>query len=33
VQSLAATNAMRCNSLDRTVALVDGWLERNRATV
>jgi hypothetical protein len=30
VQTLAASNGMRSDVVDRTVVLVDGWLERNR---
>lgn len=30
VQTIAAQKGMRSPSLDRTVALVDGWLEKNR---
>ncbi|HVF63788.1 MAG TPA: hypothetical protein VNE58_07330 [Casimicrobiaceae bacterium] len=31
VQSIAAQKGMRSDAVDRIVALVDGWLERNRA--
>ena len=30
VQTIAAQNGMRNNVVDQTIALVDGWLERNR---
>jgi hypothetical protein len=30
VQTLAAQKNMRCDAVDETVALVDGWLEKNR---
>ncbi|MBT4514937.1 MAG: hypothetical protein HOC77_07585 [Chloroflexi bacterium] len=31
VQTVAAGNGMQLDSLDQTVELVDGWLEKNRA--
>jgi len=31
VQTIAAGNGMQLDSLDQTVELVDGWLEKNRA--
>ena len=31
VQTLATSKGQQLDSLDETVALVDGWLEKNRA--